>query len=439
MRTTLKVCKNKFVFIKLFLLHLIPNTMLVVYKKKAVFLFCCCITYTISMQAQVITMQEAVDKALQNNISIQLKILQEKQAATTVTTAYDIPKTIVNTELGSINTSNFDTRLNVHQTFALPKLYKAQKSVLQQILQQQQWQTKLQKAEIKRLVQIAYGEIQYLQMLQKVLKRVDSIYTKFQQKASLRFSKGETNLLEKTTLDNMVNQNLLEIENLSIDIAAAKMQLSILMNTTNSFETSIEFQITNVLYDSVALQQHPFIKAIEQQQQIAQQQIAVEKAKLLPDVSFGYSNQSIIGWQTNKDRSENFFNAGNRFSIVQAGIAVPIFTKAQKGKLEAAKQQSEIANKQTTFTQQQFLKQVQQATFNKKKQEQSVQYFQQSALPQSETIIKTATLQYNNGAINYIEWGMLLNNAFAIQTQHQQTMWEYFKANVEMAYLYQIN
>ncbi|MFX8895405.1 hypothetical protein ABTM96_19935, partial [Acinetobacter baumannii] len=60
------------------------------------------------------------------------------------------------------------------------------------------------------------------------------------------------------------------------------------------------------------------------------------KIKLKPDWVVGYSNQSLSGWQMRPDRSERLYNVGDRFSFVTLGMALPVFSKAQKQKVKAA-------------------------------------------------------------------------------------------------------
>lgn len=62
-------------------------------------------------------------------------------------------------------------------------------------------------------------------------------------------------------------------------------------------------------------------------------------------------------------------------------------------------------------------------------------YYQQTALKQSDIIIKTANLSYRNGQINYIEWGTLLNQAINIKTQYLETLRQVNLAESELHYL----
>ena len=51
-----------------------------------------------------------------------------------------------------------------------------------------------------------YFQLQYLENAREKLKQLDSLYGDFAKVAGLRFSSGETNLLEKTTAEAKRNE-----------------------------------------------------------------------------------------------------------------------------------------------------------------------------------------------------------------------------------------
>jgi len=271
------------------------------------------------------------------------------------------------------------------------------------------------------------------------LLKTDSIFSKYQKVAQLRFDKGETNLLEKTTLDNQVQQLQMQLQMLQADKQNTSLQLSVLLNSESSFETSDTLSNSSVLFDSTSLVQHPFLNYYKQQQQLAAGETQLEKAKLSPDWMIGYSNQSIIGFQKNKDATESYYNGGKRFSTVQLGISVPIFNKGQKAKINAANQKETIAAATTEIAVQDLKLKLQKHWNEYLKYQQAIQYYKRSALPQSEIIIQTANLNYKNGQINYIEWGTLISNAINLQSEYADALKALNASKIELEYLLQPN
>ncbi|MFX6040353.1 hypothetical protein ABTE96_20510, partial [Acinetobacter baumannii] len=64
---------------------------------------------------------------------------------------------------------------------------------------------------MKKLIKQLYIQLQYQTAAIELLQQLDSSLSPFQKIAALRLEKGETNLLEKTVLDNMVMHNKLVI------------------------------------------------------------------------------------------------------------------------------------------------------------------------------------------------------------------------------------
>lgn len=394
------------------------------------------------MQAQTIkpiSLQQAIQQAQEQNKQIQLKKLEEKYYEALKQSATDLPKTQLNAELGNINSTNFDNRFTLMQSFAMPVVYRRQKTLLELGWQTSKLQTTLQQVEITRLAKQAYLQLQFIQLKQQLLLKTDSIFSKYQKVAQLRFDKGETNLLEKTTLDNQVQQLQMQLQMLQADKQNASLQLSVLLNSESSFETSDTLSNSSVLFDSTSLLQHPFLSYYKQQQQLATGETQLEKAKLSPDWMIGYSNQSIIGFQKNKDATESYYDGGKRFSTVQFGIAVPIFNKAQKAKINAAYQKENIAAASAEIAAQDLKLKLQKHWNEYLKYQQAINYYKSSALPQSEIIIQTANLNYKNGQINYIEWGTLISNAINLQSEYADALKALNASKIELEYLLQPN
>src|SRR5690606_18202712 len=79
------------------------------------------------------------------------------------------------------------------------------------------------------------------------------------------------------------------------------------------------------LIDSSAIANHPSIQLLYQEAKIAEQNKKVERANSLPDFTFGYNNISLIGMHS-RNGVEQFYGRGQRFSFVDVGITIPLFT-----------------------------------------------------------------------------------------------------------------
>ena len=62
-------------------------------------------------------------------------------------------------------------------------------------------------------------------------------------------------------------------------------------------------------------------------------------------------------------------------------------------------------------------------------------YFEKIALPNATIIIETANKQFNNGAINYLDWVMLINQSIAIKSNYIDTVIQHNEIIIQLNYL----
>ena len=153
------------------------------------------------------------------------------------------------------------------------------------------------------------------------------------------------------------------------------------------------------------------MKWIKNQIQIADANIEVEKAKLLPDLIAGYNNMSIKGIGAD----DKFYSSSKRFNSIQLGVGIPVFAGAQKAKIASAKINRQVieANYQTEWRI--FKTRYTEIFIQYSSHLQNVNYFETTALNNADIITRTAQKQLDNGSINYLEWVQLVNQAIDVR------------------------
>ena len=126
-----------------------------------------------------VSLETAIDKALKNNLNIKNGTLridyQNKLQHSTVT----IDPLNISGEIGQMNSSYVDNKISVAQTIRLPKFYNAQKTVLVEEYKNSLLQLDLQKWQLKKEISLVYNELNYLNEKKKLLKKADSIFTQY--------------------------------------------------------------------------------------------------------------------------------------------------------------------------------------------------------------------------------------------------------------------
>jgi cobalt-zinc-cadmium resistance protein CzcA len=149
---------------------------------------------------------------------------------------------------------------------------------------------------------------------------------------------------------------------------------------------------------------NPFLAILKQQNEVSILQTNLEKARLQPDFRVGIINQSI----------EQNYNQ----NVVQVGVNVPIFKKAQNARIEASKINSQIAQQQIKLTENQLNSQLNSLKIQYEKLQKSLDYYEKFALPQSELIIRTAAKSYQAGEIEYVEFAQNITQAWQIKESY---------------------
>jgi cobalt-zinc-cadmium resistance protein CzcA len=331
--------------------------------------------------------------------------------------AFELPKTDVSLLYGQYNSLvKYDNNFTLSQTIPFPTLFAANSALGAERVKASGYQLASTKNELVYKVKSVYTHLQYLYSKEKLLKEQDSIYKGFLKSAAMKYKTGEGNLLEKVTAETQLKevQNLLEQN--SLDMAIYRSQLQFLINSTDEVEIEDKYlkESSSLLQtDSSLIQGNPDLAYLKQQVVVAAKQRKVELAKALPDITVGYFNQSLTGFQT-VNGSEVYFGNDKRFQGFQLGLSIPLFYKAYASKAKAATINKEIAGNELTHQQQRFRSQYQQSFNEYVKNKERYAYFKESAESNAALILKNSRLAYQNGEIGYSEYLLNLKQANSI-------------------------
>lgn len=363
-----------------------------------------------------ITLQQAIDTALVNNLSVKNERLRNEYHQKLIKSGTAIPVTDVFGEYGQINGIYNDTRFGISQTINFPTVYKRQKELLTEEWKSSLLNTDVQEAQLKKQVSQVFYTLVYLHHKRELLQKTDTLFAEFLNKATLRFKAGESNVLEKTTAENQRGQMALQLLQLEKDWEIVQLQFQLLLNTEKDFVPmeDADLGIPFLENDSSLLTSHPEIQFLKQQQQIANAVTKSEQSKLLPDLSFGYNLMGMRGMGPD----DKLYNSTPQFHSIQIGLGIPVFTGSQKAKINAAKINENIAANEYEWKLKNFENAYHSAFMEYQKFEEMVRYFESTALKNAATITETAEKQFLNGDINYLEWVLSINQAIGIQSDY---------------------
>ncbi|WP_337993472.1 CusA/CzcA family heavy metal efflux RND transporter [Mucilaginibacter sp. KACC 22063] len=379
-----------------------------------------------------ITLKAAIDTALKNNLQAKHEQLKAKYQQMLMGTSANISQATLFGEAGQINSSYTDTKFGLSQAFNFPTVYSRQKELLKADWKNSVLSAAVNEAQLKKQVSQVYYALVYTEQKKQLLKHTDSLYLGFYKKAELRLAKGETNILEKTSAETLLGQVQMQLNQLKEDEALLQLQFQLLLNSTKVFTTTGASHKLSLIAmdDSLNLKEHPAVKLIAQQQQIADAAIRVEKSRLLPDLTIGYNNTSIKGIGADN----KLYNGANRFNSVQVGIGIPIFAGAQKARISSARVNKQLAESNLALTVQNITSAYRAADLQYQKYLRAVSYFEGKPLKNAELITNTANQQIAAGNINYLEWVQLVNQAIAIKNDYLEAVRNLNEAVIQLNY-----
>ncbi|MBL7771980.1 MAG: CusA/CzcA family heavy metal efflux RND transporter, partial [Chitinophagaceae bacterium] len=384
--------------------------------------------FAINTNAQTvkqITIDEAINIAIQNNQSVKASSIDIQATESLRKTANELPKLDFNTQLGQYNSIKFDNAFQLSQTIPFPTLFGAKKELINAEVKAKQIQQQLTIYEIKNQVRSLFYQIEYLQFNKLKLQSLDSLYNEFIRVANLRYKTGDTKKIEISTAETKKGEiNLLAQQN-QVYLQNAYQSLKALLNSKDSIAVAINTSYSplavNTLIDSNAIAKHPLLQSIYQNMQIAEQTKNVVKAQGLPDFKIGYSNQSLIGIQ-NIDGVDKYFGAGNRFNVVNIGVAIPLTFGATKARIKSLEYQKQSLQTQAEYQNTLFNTNLQNALTQYQQDVQQYNYYKIQALPNADNIVKAAQLGYRTGDITYVEYLYALQTATDIQLKYLQSI-----------------
>lgn len=390
-----------------------------------------------SQQPRVITLHDAIQMALDSNLSVKSASLSIDAQKALKGAALDLPKTDIDGQYGQFNSFTNDNSVTISQSFEFPSVYVNKYKLANANILSSELQYEVSRLEISTQVKQLFWQYLFLSSKKKLLVYQDSLYSGFLRAAELRAKAGETNRLEMIT----ARSQSLEIKNMlfqvTSDITISGRKLMVLLNSRLPLVPSINeiYRFDSVLnFDSVSIEQNPSLAFIKQQVEVSQITKKLERSQLMPDLNVGYFSQTIAGTQDVNGLPQNF-GKDYRFSGVQAGISIPLWFSPYTSRSRAAKINENIARTNAENYTRSISGNFQSLLDEYNKYSSSVDFYEKQAVPEADLIIEQATLSYKAGALDYLDYVLTLNRALAIRQSYLEALNNYNQTIISIEYI----
>jgi cobalt-zinc-cadmium resistance protein CzcA len=375
-----------------------------------------------------LSLDSVISIAMKNNLVLQSSQLSVVQQQKLRKTAWDFGKTGVfyeNEDLRKDESSNKGVlKIGFTQSIEFPTTYLAQNNYNKQAITIAQTSFTLSQKEVLRNVRRGYYNLWFAVEKQKLLSQQDSIFSDFENAAMLRYQSGETNKLEMISAKAKHKEIQLAWQAGKADVIIAQQEMLKLLNTTQLIlpENIAMAKLNSPLSDfQLPVSNHPLLNIYQQKVTLANYQRKIEVNKLLPDFSVRYFNQ-------------NWYGTSPGYYGYSFGIGIPLLNWGQKSRIQGAKLQQQIAQKDFEDITLQFNTGYNQAVQEFVKQQQLLAYYENTGKQYADEILNSAKLAFKNGEIGYIEYATLLSQSIDIKNNYLSALTNFNQSIIQINY-----
>ncbi len=388
-------------------------------------------------QPQVINLNDAIQMALDSNLSVKSAGLSIDVQKALKGSSLDLPKTDINGQYGQFNSYTNDNSVAISQSFAFPSVYVNRYKLANANIKSSELQYQGSRLEIATQVKQIYFQFVYLSSKQKLLIYQDSLYSGLLRASELRANTGETNRLEMITARSQSLEIKNQLYQVAADIGISRRKLMVLLNSRSPLTPSVK-EMKRIDFasvsDSASVEQNPFLAFIKQQVEVSQIAQKLERSQMMPDLNVGYFSQTIIGTQ-DVNGVPQYFGSNSRFNGFQAGISVPLWFPSYTSRTKAAKISEDIARNNAEEYTRSISGNYQSLLDEYNKYRSSVDYYEKQAVPEADLIIDQATRSYKAGALDYLDYALTLNRALAIRQNYLDALNNYNQTIIAIEYI----
>ncbi|MBC7413234.1 MAG: CusA/CzcA family heavy metal efflux RND transporter [Bacteroidia bacterium] len=390
------------------------------------------------MQAQPLTLANAISTALANNKGLSIADINLKIAQLQAKQAFDLPKANVGLMYGQMNSYvKVDNNFSITQNIPYPLTMVAKKNLGNAYATSAQLSKQQFANELMLRVKQSYTQYQYTQALQSIAQEQDSIFEEFVRIAKVRYTAGDVNEMEYNNAQNQQQLIQSKVRKLAVQASVNVQQLHYLMedkSSTNIITVTLIEEKLSTLLDTTALYNNAMLAVLKADIKTYEQLQKVVYTNLLPDITLGYFNQSLIGSGIDKSNTV-LANNGNRFQGVQVGLTLPLLSFTQHSKVKASALAIQSAHTNYDKNENILRNQLSAATQEYLIHKENINYYEKSAKNHANKVVQQSNAQYKKGEIPYAEYLYNINNAFMIHENQLQTIYNINNAVYTIEYL----
>ena len=363
------------------------------------------------------------EEALKNNLDYKNALLNVDLERAGILAGMEIPSTEFNFQYGQINSAVKDRYWEINQDFG---------RILSHVNSIKYSQTRLAVAETEMILSSrkvseqalkAYNDYQYAKSLLDLFRQQERYYEKFLSVNEARFEKGETDILEKSLMENKYQGLVSMKKNVVAEVELNALRLKNILMTDREISTPDEYFPVPLtwLADSLVKESYELISEYTDLMVLgAERNVRLERSSFFPGLSAGYFNQQI--------------DAVTGFDGWQVGLTFPLVFVNRSAKLRQSVIEKEILGNNMLKLKKDAEAQLLELSISYVKTQEQYKIYSDVLAFSSDRIFETAVYRYEKGEINYFDFISSIESSFEIKRSYLNILHQYNQLAIRLNY-----
>ena len=372
-------------------------------------------------------LDEVIRISLENNPAIRSSRLNIEKEKAIDLKSFNIPKPLLFIEYEGVqgSLSNAESRkIGIVQTMEFPTNYFLRSDVQGSQIKVAGEELNGSINSLRADIKLNYYNLLLLNELLRTSKENYKIYEDFLFTAEKKYEAGESSNLE--VLGARVNKIKFEneIKNLESEIKSSQSEIRNLMNVGYNIIPSEDISYTELRLKKTelitrAVSNNPELKKLNFRKEKYSNKISLSKGALLPDISFKYFRQKLLG--------------DNNYWGMEVGLGIPLwFWGEQSGNIKESDYEYKIASSDETGFRKTLENEISKAFEEYENSLRQLNFFNDQALKEADEILRQSGISYQEGAIGYVEYLQALNVSYETRTQFLNSIYIYNRSIIKL-------
>ncbi|HEX6226823.1 MAG TPA: TolC family protein [Chryseolinea sp.] len=385
-------------------------------------------------QPSVVTLEQAIEYALQNNGSIKASQYQVDARKQLQKSSLDLPKVDVSLLYGQYNSYANDNNITVVQTIPFSS-FGSQAALNRALTTSASLQKSMNENEIVFQVKQAYFQLAFLKARHQLLLHQDSLVEEFVKAASVRYRTGETFLLEQSTAQSQRNEVTIQLQQNMAEMNRLQSLLKTLMQSEGLPDIA-DRELQAMAFDpqpDTVVSKNPSLAYASHQVEVARREKKFQKAKAAPDLQIGFFTQTLSGapnLETGRLATDS-----ERFSGLVFGLSIPLWYAPHNARIRSADFTRRASESNLSYHHQSLQNGLQQAHQMIEAHKSNLEYYLSSSLPNADLMLKHAKIAFQQGEVGYPEFLLAIRNSLGIKENYLKTLNDYNQSIIYIQYL----